>query len=521
MQTNPKPSNLGGPIAILGLVALAAGLVIMLLLPEIGIGAWGVLAVGIALLAIAFVIDFRRVSRAITGRRGRFGLGAGVMASIFIGITIFVNAISIGNYHRFDTSSLAQFTLTPQTINVLENLKTPVKAIGFFTPSDPYGIASYVTSLLAEYESHTRQLTVQYIDPDEHPDQAKKYGITEYQTVVFESEERRRLVAPSQFIVFDENYNVTGVQAEHAFTSAILEVTGVAQKKVYFLTGHGEAGIDASFSKAKEGLLNDLYLVGTLNLITTPAIPDDCAALIIAAPQNALSSNEVDIIDSYLKNGGQVLILTNPGSQPDIEKIVSPWGVDIGDGTVVDPSSCVSPHQDMPVVPASRNYFLLPNVYFPGATAIIPQEKTPGNVQMYPLVYTDSSSWLDKNFTTDKEPVFDSETEKMESLAIGVLIAGVPTTESATNKLTRLVVIGDSDFASNEHFDNANNSDLFLNSVSWLAEETSLISIHRNVQPFRRLVVTPSQSNFIQYSSIGLLPLLVLAAGGVIWWRRR
>jgi ABC-type uncharacterized transport system involved in gliding motility auxiliary subunit len=520
MQAEPKSDNLGGLVALLGLVVLVVGLVIMLLLPEIKVAAWGILAVGVALLAIAFAINFRRVRSAVAGRRGRFGLGTGIMASVFIGIAILVNAISIGQYHRFDTSSLSQFTLTPQTVDVLEELDTPVKAIGFIVPGDYYGIASYVTSLLTEYEVNSGQLTVQYIDPDEHPDQANKYGITQYQTVVFESGDRYRLVEPSQFLTYDSSGNLV-VQAEYNFTSAILEVTGVAQKKVYFLTGHGEASIDASFSKAGEGLRDDLYLLDTLNLMTNPSIPDDCAVLIIAAPQNALTSDEVDIIIDYLKSGGDALILTNPDSSSDIDSLISPWGIGIGEGTVIDPSSSVSPYQDMPLVLEDNNYFLLPSVYFPGATAIVLQETVPSDVSMYPLVWTSASSWLDLDFAADEEAVFDSETESMGVLAIGAMIAGVPTGSSAIDDYTRLVVIGDSDFASNEHFDVANNGDLFLNSVSWLSEETSLISIRRNVQPFRRLVVTEGQKGFIEYSSVILLPVLVLAAGGVIWWRRR
>jgi ABC-type uncharacterized transport system involved in gliding motility auxiliary subunit len=508
-----KSTNLSGTLAVLGLIALAAGLVIMLLLTEMQLGAWGLLAVGTALLAVAFVIDYRRVSQAITARRGRFGLGTSLMASIFIGITLLVNAISIGQYHRFDTSSLSQFTLTPQTVDVLEALDTPVKATAFFIPDDYYGIASYLTGLLTEYEVHSHQLSVKYIDPDEHPDQAKQYGITEYQTVVFESGDRRRLVSPSNFITVDAEGKITGLETEHAFTSAILEVTGVSQKKAYFLTGHGEASINANFTKAKDGLLNDLYLVDTLNLITSPAIPDDCAVLIIAAPQNALSESELAVINNYLYSGGQALILTNPGAPISVAQIAALWGVLVSDGTIIDPASCVAPYQNMPLVPADRDFFLLPNVYFPGATAIVPLLEIEG-INLYPLVYTEATAWLDKNFSADTDPVFDSDTETMESLAIGLMVA-------TDNTTTRIIIIGDSDFASDEHFDNANNGDLFLNSVGWLAEETSLISIRRNVQPFRRLVITPAQTNFIEYSCIGLLPLFVLAAGGVIWWRRR
>ena len=86
---------------------------------------------------------------------------------------------------------------------------------------------------------------------------------------------------------------------------------------------------------------------------------------------------------------------------------------------------------------------------------------------------------------------------------------------------TTLMVIGDSDFASNEHFYSGNNGDFFLNAVNTLTAGTEIISIERKVLPFRRLTIGPEAARFISYSSIGLLPVLVLAIGSIIWWRRR
>jgi len=521
MQNRPTSNNTGGIIALCGLIILTAGLIVILMLPEMKTGGWGILGVGLIVLVIGVIIDFRRVQKAVSGRRGKFGISTGVMSFIFIGITVFANALSVGNYHRFDTSSLSQFTLTPQTVKVLENIEQPIKIINFFDPKDTYNVDNYISSLLSEYANHTNKITIQRIDADTHPDQARKYGITMYQTVAFECGERRAIVPPTKFIEFDDSGNVKNLQCEHAFTSAILQVTGEAQKKVYFLTGHGEAGIESSYSKAKNGLLDDLFLVEELNLITNPQIPDDCAGLIIAAPQTSLTKDEVLIITEYLLNGGQLMILTNPNTIPELKPLVSLYGVTIGEGVIIDPSSSYLSHKDIPVVTYSRNYFYLPSVYFPNATAIIINENPPSYiVGINPLAWTSNSAWLDKNFSPEVDPVFDKETEKMEPMAIGVMIAANPVTGSG-KKMTRLIIIGDSDFCSNEHYDNANNADLFLNSVNWLTEETSLISIRRNVQPFRRLVVTDNQSNFIKYSSIGIMPAIMLVIAGIVWWKRR
>jgi len=514
-----------GVLSLLGLAALLTGLIVMVLLTQIRLAAWALLLLGVLLLATAVFVDFRKFRGVITGRRSKFSTGTTVMVSIFLGITLLVNAISITNYKRIDVTGVSQFTLTSQTQDVLKELDSPVQAIGFFVPGDPYGIgvdiASYARNLLSEYKIFTEYLHVEEIDPEEHPDQAVQYGITyQYQSVVFESGNHRRLVTPQEIID----------QAEHAFTSAILEVTGVKQKKVYFITGHGEADISVEYSQAKQGLLDNLYNVDTLDLVINPNIPEDANALIIAGPRKPLASSEVEIIKEYLENDGLLMILLNPGSPPEVNQLISAWGIEIEDGIAIDPSSHVSPSIDSPMVPRTMNYFsqfgLSKETYFPGATAILPQEEYPENIILLPLFFTSQESWLEKDFNTLEEPEFNEGTDIKGPLPLA-FFATTATAEGdevvtpEEDVPTSLVIVGDSDFASDQHFYNGDNGNLFLSMIEFLTAGKELISIERKVLPFRRLVVSQEIANFINISSIGLLPIAVLLLGGIIWWRRR
>lgn len=312
MQNNPQPYRFSGLIAIIGLVFLVAGLSILFALTEIRVAAWVVMGIGVVFLAVAFISEFRNLSGALTGRRGRLNISTTVMASIFVGIVILANAISFNNYHRFDTTALGQFTLSDQTKNLLENLKTPVDVLAFYEPGDTIG--DYADNLLTEYEKYTPKLSHKVIDPVAHPDQASQFGITQSPAFVFETQTHRKLVSYSDIITMDSQGN-NSFEVEHPFSSALMEVTGVAQKKVYFLTGHGEHDINSDYSYAALGLQDDLYQVGIVNLLTDPTIPSDCAALIIASPKTPLTSPEVDIIKAYLQSGDRQWFWLTPGSR--------------------------------------------------------------------------------------------------------------------------------------------------------------------------------------------------------------
>ena len=493
-------------LALLGLVALSVGLVLSFVMPGIRYYAWIILALGAALLAVAFIFDFRRVQNALSSHQGKFGVSTTVGVSLFFGVILLANAISVGNFHRFDFTGLAQFTLTSQTKEALQALEKPVEIVTFFSPTVPPQVSMQGRFLLDEYQLYSDQLTRRNLDPDLNPDQARQYGLNrigaQYGSVVFKSDEGQIQVYGPQIVR----------EAEHAFTSAILQVTGTRQKRIYFLTGHGEHSIQKDYSKARGGLKDNLFLVGELDLLNGFGIPQDAASLVIAGPNKDLDNREIKLLNDYLKKDGKLLMLLNPDPPESWKQLLSEWWIDVPAGTLIDLGSHVAPNLDHPLVPRNQNSFGFTEIYFPGAAGLIPQKGLPESVNIQPLAWTSRKSWVEKDFASGEDPQFDKLKDQPGPFAISALI----------NKGgTSIVVIGDSDFATDKHFYNGNNSDLFLNTLNRLAAQTEVISVDRKVLPARRLLLSPEQVRFLHVSSIGLLPFLLLIIGGYVRWRRR
>lgn len=519
--------------AIMGVISLVVGLILLLVLPGLGYIALGIIGLGVVLIAAAAIIEFRRVRGAFTSKRGKFSTSTTILVSIFAGIILLTNAIGVWKYHRFDFTGLAKFTLTSQTKDVLKKLDQPVEAICFFVASkDTYNAGAYAVSLLIQYQGYTTKLIITPVDPDAHPETARKYNIQAYQTVVFVTKDDIRRVVDTEAIVAGQTDSL-----EHAFTSAIMEVTKQAQKKVYFLTGHGEVNplsTDPSgYNDVRNGLLDHLYLVNGLDLVATPAIPADCAVLIIAGPNSPMTDGEKQIIASYLLNNGSVYFLTNPDSPEDIAQLLAPYGINVGKGTIVDPSSYTTPNKDSPMVPRNRDYLQLNTVYFPGATALVPASQIPQTIAQLPLVWTSPDAFMTMTYDPNANQKYNPDTDLKSSggLVMAWLLTGAEIQQQNQDGTTtgtgqyyetpEIIVIGDSDFANNTNYVNGDNSTFFLQMVNYLTQNKSVVTIDRKVFQTRRLILTQEKATFLNISSIALLPAIVLVLGVVVWWQRR
>jgi ABC-2 type transport system permease protein len=523
-----------GSIALAGLGTLVVAWVLDFVLPTSRIITWAIVAVGVGLILANALWEFRRVQGALSSKRGAFGIGTGVTLSLVAGVLLLANLVSTTVFHRFDFTGLEQFTLTTQTkeaLGELAELEETVEVVAFHSDANPnvegsaevFAVNSFGLSLLQEYTSYTDKLDIRREDPELRPDLTRQYlgqgrlaqVASRLGVVLFRFEGRQMMVFGRQI----------QAEAENAFTSAILQVTGTRQRIVYFLSGHGEAGIAGDYSDAREGLRDNLFQVGELDLRTLGDLPVNTSAAVLAGPQLPLADAEIALLQRYLERGGRLMLLLNPNPQQELRDLVAEWWLSIEDGVVVDPAAHVTPNVDVPLVDGRRNAFQLDEAYFPGATVIGPRDGVPEETQVVPLAWTSPFSWQEREPLGGDEPTFDEDTDARGPLALGALVEAPLSADvapaDARSPQTRLVVMGDSDFASNQHFLNGNNSDLFLTAINWLGEGDDVISVDRKVLPVRRLVLSPEESRFLNLSSVGLLPLVLVVVAGWVWRRRR
>ncbi len=466
-------------------------------------------------LAVSVILDPERVRIALTGRQARYGSNALILTIAFIGILVVLNVLVVQNGKRWDLTEDKQFTLATETLDTLKSLPETVTATAFFTQRVPSETAN---KLLEQYEFNSNgNFVFTFIDPEMDPLAAQNANITRDATVVLR--------------MGDQQEPVTLI-TEQELTGGLVRLMNPASQSIYFLTGHGEYSPDDTgdqgLSQVKRTLENKNYQVATLNLLAVNQIPDDARVIVIAGPKKPVSQAEVDLLNSFLMNGGSLIVMEEPlpttefgdAQDPLAEYLAQNWGLILGEDIIVDLTST------QPLAPYAASYAnhaitqKMQNLtsQFPTARSV-QANPAPDGVTSLDLVLTAQQSWAE----TDLEGL--SNPESQISFEDGIDKPGPVSIAAVAENVgagSRLIVFGDSDFPIDANYAAYGNGDLITNAIDWAANQEDLISLTPK-QNTDRLLLPPQQitMNLILLGSVFILPGLPLLAGIIVWIQRR
>lgn len=491
---------------------------------------------GLALVLLYTIGQWREIVAFFRRRNARYGAIASVSVLVVLGILVAVNYVSVKQSKRWDLTSNRQYTLSEQTVKLLRELKTPVKFVVFETDAE----VDRIRVRMNEYAYQSGQVSVEYIDPDKRPVPAKEYEIQSYGTVVVEHMGRReRVVVPQG-----------QAPPEQDLTSALVKVLNPTEKRVYFLAGHGEKDPTnterGGYSSIIDSLRQDNFQWEKLIIAQTNAIPENATVLVLAGPKTDLLEGEAALIRQYLSaRNGKLLVLLDPPEDfkkpaplPQTEAIVKEWGINATPSVVVDVSG-LTKIATIPVAAppypeqAITSRFQLITMY-PVARAVVPLMGAPADRTAQSFIQTAQRTWAETNLASlDPPDNLSPDPDKGDitgPVSIAAAVAVPAKADPAAQKKegeeqrppeTRVAVIGDSDFVANAYLGIEGNRDLFLNTVNWLAQQESLISIRPKEPSDRRLTMTANHVMGVLWMSLVIVPALVIGAGVFTWWRRR
>ena len=410
---------------------------------------------------------------------------------------------------RSDWTYNSRNSLSAATIELLNSIEGAVQ-IRSYQDQDPMRVQA-VIDILQRYKNSKPDIQFRILNPDLDVELAKADNITLYGQTVIEYQGHRETI---------------DTLSEQQISNALIRISRKQQPVLLFSSGHGERDPRNTSNIGYSNLLHKLdekgFQLRSINLLSQSLNnPDDI--LIIAGPDHDFSPGETEKIVSFVKTGGRLLWLQDPGGLQGLQPLADALGITFVDGVVVDNNPTLRQTlriQHPAVVPVVSypehkiNEDMRYNTLFSIATAL--QFKPHDNWQISSLLKTLPGSWSETDgFVLDVQ--FDADKGDTR----GPLDLGLALEREQDGRQQRAAVIGDSDFLSNTYVGAGANLIFAMNALNWLTEDEQLIAIEPRNAPDLKLEFNDIQVFVTGFGVLLVLPVALLASGLVIWYRRR
>ncbi len=417
--------------------------------------------------------------------------------------------------YQADWTANNRNTLSVASARVLDQMPEQVKASVFTVDSG--AMHQYIADLLGRYQRHKKSFKFEFINPDTEPDRVRQLGIKVDGELLLEYQGRSE--------------QITALN-EQAITNALQRLLRASEPWLVFVEGHGER---SPFDKANHDLqvwaqqleAKGFQLHG-LNLATAGLVPDNTNVLVVAGPQVDFLPGEVALIEAYVRQGGNLLWLADPGEMFGLEPLAEQLGISFEPGVIVDPAAQMFAIDD-PTFAIVGDYGLHPLVdgldmltIFPRAAGVMVEPQ--GQWQADGFLFTTERSWSETGVLAG-EIGFDEREDVAGPLSLAVaLTRGLDNEyakDEAESKQQRIVVVGDGDFLSNAYLGNGGNLDLGMNMLNWLSRDDQLIAVPAKITLGRSLNLSRNASMVIGFGFLVFLPAILLLTGLGVWLKRR
>lgn len=462
--------------------------------------------------------------KSLKKRHVRESIGLLILVPIIFGMLSFLYLIADAKRMRFDHTVSKKFTLSAQTIKILQSLNDSIEIICFYKDGQP-GKASLEAGL-EQYAFHTDKLAYSFFDPDKYPQKAKEFAIEEYGEVIVRSSLGHE--------------RIKNVVSEEQITNAILKVTSDKKKTIYFLTGHGESSIEGmdrtGFGLLRKQLEINNYEVKELELMRTPEMPTDISCLVASIAKTDYFDEELQKIREFvLLKGGSLLITVDTDAPTTMKELAKSFGVRVGDDMIIDKMSqlfganyetvVISQYGKHPITESFNVASFFPS----SSSVIVSDEAAEMSWEALAIAFSGAGSWAEEDLKRlkSKGEATLEQGEKQGPISVGVALKKeISLIDSESNELkkkkAKVVIYGDTDFMRNAYLKLSGNRDFILNTLAWLSGDENLISIRPKQVDATPLYLRKGQTRMLFVIPVIVFPAVFLAMGiGVFVSRRR
>lgn len=457
--------------------------------------------------------------------RQRTLLGVNALTSVLLLAILLVGLNYIaGRRHKIlDLTSNKVNSLSAQTHQALNKLPGTVTMTYVYAPRSGAGRSASAVSLLDAYRNLSDKVRVQYLDATQEPARAAGLNLRSFSALgsapvlLVELENKQ---ATKQAV--GERQEVSVVDEQNV-TSALLKLIDPQPRVIYFLTGHGQLApalttpgaplAQSRLSLAQAALESQNYTMKTISLSQAKAgVPPDAAALIVAGPQADLTVQEEKSLRSYVTGKGRLLLMMTPARAPlqRWKSLAQSLGISIQDGFVLDFQSA-QPQVAMGALGDATRHPILRGVSADVALpAALPMRLStpPAGLQV--------TSLLESSLQSISQ-VQDGKGQSQR----GPFVLAAAGERNAEAGGARVVVVSNALFATDAYFPLLGNASFFQACVNWLVGNDALVSIPPKPPVTNTLTMSSSAQRLAILMSLFALPVLVLIAGTVVWWKRR